>query len=460
MELRQAFRAITRVQRKGDDKLMLFGTTPAGQEVVGKAMWGGQDNAELAALLYEAAIYERIINPTVASGQAANLVTMAAWLPGMAAQDFFNQVRGLAGNSADLMAVAPLIAGKRVWTLVTRTPANLVGDAAGNMAGLTTDQAARALFQMAYTIQACADRDLVHNDLHMGNWLVSRPGARVAYALSPNWAYIDPGDVSLSLYDWDRGYSPGLGDNPLLVKEDGFLCRNYSQCNALEPRRDMGQTVCEWATSMVDWRDLCNHSRVSATPSVYPATARGPMCRAARTRTRHICLPSREEVPCASVANAIDAIVVLPGVREHIVDMRTPQGAAAVRALPLVVRGGVDRSRVDATLQAAGPSSVPVQMPPAVDTRSRLPPMDVQAPSRRPVDTGSGLPPLGTAGGSVDGQGGSPGAWDILDGVGMDGLDQSLGFNTSAEMQMSLGFNASAPRWMGGGGSVAVQRAA
>ena len=72
-----------------------------------------------------------------------------------------------------------------------------------------------------YAINKCG---LVHNDLHPHNIMIEkRVGENPAHRVM--------------IYDWDRSYSPTLGDNPMLNSEtDIQLCRS-SQCNLFMGQR-------------------------------------------------------------------------------------------------------------------------------------------------------------------------------------------------------------------------------
>jgi hypothetical protein len=66
---------------------------------------------------------------------------------------------------------------------------------------------------------------LVHNDLHCGNIMVKT-----------NPDGIEP-VRKVMIYDWDRGYSPSLGPNPLLnIETNRYLCKT-SQCNIFMGQR-------------------------------------------------------------------------------------------------------------------------------------------------------------------------------------------------------------------------------
>jgi len=83
--------------------------------------------------------------------------------------------------------------------------------------------------------------ECAHNDLHMGNIFVNEKHPNelpfiykftdgFSYSFEPNYKYI------AALYDWDRSYSPLLGDNP---KNNDKRCKNNMNCNEFISKRDI-----------------------------------------------------------------------------------------------------------------------------------------------------------------------------------------------------------------------------
>jgi len=365
MELRDVFQRIDSIEIKGRDKILLFGIGLDGQEVVGKAMWGASSR-DLPGLMYEAGVYKKLVNPMVnIYNENINMVTMYAWLPKMPAMEFYSQLHTVA-DSKEVYKVLDVLSNLQsvyMWTLVTNAPENFIGSAA-EVLEYYPQFASQALFQMMYTIRSCTNRGLIHNDLHMGNWLVSMPGKRVAYALTLETAYMDPGNVMLYLYDWDRAYHELLGNNPLLEVGNG-LCEQYGQCNSDKPGRDMGQTVCEWATTVMDVDTLCSKDGVQYGPDVYPFWARGPMCKNhAMGRDKHLCITKYEQTPCTYIGDMFPTLLEMTGVKENLVNFNDPTIARQILNgdVDLVVLGGMGDS-IERTLKQAVKTTVPVQMP-------------------------------------------------------------------------------------------------
>jgi hypothetical protein len=72
---------------------------------------------------------------------------------------------------------------------------------------------------------------VIHNDLHPGNiWVIIRdeytPGAELLEG---------EGYITCKLYDFDRSYSPKIGDNEKLTE---YFCKKASQCNELVESKD------------------------------------------------------------------------------------------------------------------------------------------------------------------------------------------------------------------------------
>lgn len=388
MDLSRVFQKIDAIDIKGNDKILLFGTGLDNRRVVGKAMWG-TSSRELPGLMYEASVYKKLVNPMVNKyNENINLVTMYAWLPKMPAMEFYSQLHKVAKPKEvyKIFKVLKRLQTSYVWILVTNVPENLVGSALEVLEHYP-QFATQALFQMMYTIKSCSNRGLIHNDLHMGNWLVSMPGKRVVYALTLETAYMDPGNVMLHLYDWDRGYHELLGNNPLL----NGLCEPFGQCNSDKPGRDMGQTVCEWATTVMDVDTLCSKEGVQYGPDVYPFWARGPMCKNHRSGSdRHLCITNHDQIPCTYVGDLFPTLLQMSGVKENLVSFNDPIIARQILNgnVDLVTLGGMDIIAIENTLKNAAKGTIAVQMP-IRQTAIRMPSITRFEQSTDPMSVGS-----------------------------------------------------------------------
>ena len=392
MELRNVFLRIDSIDIKGGDKILLFGVGLDGQEVVGKVMWG-TSSKELPGLMYEASVYKKLVNPMVNQyNESINMVTMYAWLPKMPAMEFYSQLHEVAPIEEvhKVLNVVKRMVSIYMWILVTNVPDNLIGSAIEVLDNYP-QFATQALFQMMYTIRSCTNRGLIHNDLHMGNWLVSMPGKRVVYALTSEMGYMDPGNVMVYLYDWDRAYHKLLGENPLLKVGNG-LCLPYGQCNSDKPGRDMGQTVCEWATTVMDVDTLCDKDGVQYGPDVYPFWARGPMCKnIASGRDQHLCITNHDQIPCTYIGNMFPTLLKMPGVKENLVNFNDPKIARQILNddVDFVVLGGMDSNTIERTLKGAIKTTLPVQIQMPVGLASRRI-LSESSQSSDPMSVGSG----------------------------------------------------------------------
>lgn len=122
------------------------------------------------------------------------------------------------------------------------------------------------LFQMLYTLYACNQAGIVHNDNHLGNWLVGELPAghsHLTYALNDNTVVVLPNQTIIYLYDWDRGFSTSLGDNPLLATHPWY-CKDIGQCNRLSPQHDNIVATCSVAMR----RGLESKCKGSNTPNM------------------------------------------------------------------------------------------------------------------------------------------------------------------------------------------------
>lgn len=368
--LSDAVSSVDRVERKDDDKLMIFGADAVGDGVVAKTAVddaGGETQDAVSRLAYEAAIYTQVVNPMMADDQCANLVTSAAWVPsqpiaqyyfdvldlvrdGFAAgggednfaqlRDFKDAVEAQAGDAATVEGD-----GATVSTLVTLVPPNFGGSVWDQFDNLRDDW--RLPFQMAYTLAACELNGLSHNDNHLSNWLVSLGMPAVYYAVSAS-RFVPVAGLRVWLYDWDLGYAEALGPNPDLGSGS---CRQLGMCNAVSGLHDLAQMACS-----LDWfgpGDACSGD----SEYMWERLRRAVCARAPDYQERagicHIDLASLEWP--SGISNAIEYVLQLPEVAAQVVDVATMDRGTAAALLRgqsrWVAHAGIDRDALMQSLQ-------------------------------------------------------------------------------------------------------------
>lgn len=369
--LSDAVSSVDRVERKDDDKLMIFGADAVGDGVVAKTAVddaGGEnqdggariiDGYAVSRLAYEAAIYTQVVNPMMADDQCANLVTSAAWVPSQPIAQYYFDVLDLvrdgfaAGggedNFAQLRDFKDAVeaqaggAAATVSTLVTLVPPNFGGSVWDQFDTLRDDW--RLPFQMAYTLAACELNGLSHNDNHLSNWLVSLGMPAVYYAVSAS-QFVPVAGLRVWLYDWDLGYAEALGPNPDLGSGS---CRELGMCNAVSGLHDLAQMACS-----LDWfgpGDACSGD----SEYMWERLRRAVCARAPDYQERagicHIDLASLEWP--AGINNAIEYVLQLPEVAAQVVDVATMDRGTAAALLRgqsgWVAHAGIDR---DALMQS------------------------------------------------------------------------------------------------------------
>lgn len=376
MELAALLESVYRVERK-EDKLIVYGERQVGEttgRVVAKVVPLPKKSETRVASsrfktreAYEAAVYMRVINPMVRARECANLVTGVGWMPRQSAADVVaavedvisdqaqelpdDSVEALAGFAADSLArgslslASPSSASRPVSVLVTRVPANLVGDLDAVFPAYRDDW--RVPFQMGYTLTACDEAGLSHNDNHLGNWLVSTAAPEVWYAVAED-ALVPVSGVRVWLFDWDLAYAAPLGDNPYL---DERFCASSGACNGVDGLHDLALMACvlDHAASPAPcvtkppqpamWQALADAVCTSATPS-------------------HPChVPRGRLVRPPGVDSALQYVLELPDVAAQVVstwDMAPEQAAALLDGrAPWVAHRGIDRERLVFNLRAA-----------------------------------------------------------------------------------------------------------
>ena len=245
--LDQVFDAVEKVSVKDKEKLIIFGATQEGDRVVGKVEYTPDGNS--SGIAYEAAVYTQVIAPMVADRESANLVTAVAWIPDVPLQAWAAQVNGI--DDIDDEAITEIIEFTEVMgadfgedasmsTLVTREPPNLQGTLFDVFNHVGSDW--RVLFQMAYTLAACEEAGLSHNDNHLANWLVSDAMPVVYYAVTET-DVVAVDELRVWLFDWDLGYATQLGPNPLLERNES-LCTEGGVCNSVNGLHDLALMAC------------------------------------------------------------------------------------------------------------------------------------------------------------------------------------------------------------------------
>ena len=359
-----AIASVTRLERKGDDKLMIFGDDALGDAVVGKTTI--DDAAEGASeVAYEAAIYTQIINPMMAEEQCANLVTSVAWVPSQPiTQYYFDVLELLRGGLADggdnstlndqyitelrdyKDAVEDQNGDGFVSTLVTLVPPNFGGSVWDLFDNLRDDW--RLPFQMAYTLAACELNGLSHNDNHLSNWLVSLGMPPVHYAVSAS-QFVPVAGLRIWLYDWDLGYAEALGPNPGLDRE---RCRQLGMCNAVSGLHDLAQMACS-----LDWFGPGDACSGDSSDFMWERLRRAVCARSAdydeESGICHIDVESLEWP--AGISNAIEYVLQLPEVAAQVTDVATMDRDVARQLLngdtPWVAHAGIDRDALMTSLR-------------------------------------------------------------------------------------------------------------
>lgn len=376
MELAALLESVYRVERK-EDKLIVYGERQVGEttgRVVAKVVPLPRATESRVSSsrfktreAYEAAVYMRVINPMVRARECANLVTGVGWVPRQPAADVVAAVEdvvadqaqelpddslgALAGFAADSLArgspslASPSSASRPVSVLVTRVPANLVGDLDAVFPAYRDDW--RVPFQMGYTLTACDEAGLSHNDNHLGNWLVSTAAPEVWYAVAED-ALVPVSGVRVWLFDWDLAYAAPLGDNPYLDKR---FCASSGACNGVDGLHDLALMACvlDHAASPAPcvtkppqpamWQALADAVCTSATPA-------------------HPChVPRGRLVRPPGVDSALQYVLELPDVAAQVVstwDMAPEQAAALLGGrAQWVAHRGIDRERLVTNLRAA-----------------------------------------------------------------------------------------------------------
>jgi hypothetical protein len=370
MELAALLESVYRVERK-EDKLIVYGERQVGEttgRVVAKVVPLPRATESRVASsrfktreAYEAAVYMRVINPMVRARECANLVTGVGWMPRQPAADVVaavedvisdqaqelpdDSLEALAGFASDSASRPLALASRPVSVLVTRVPANLVGDLDAVFPAYRDDW--RVPFQMGYTLTACDEAGLSHNDNHLGNWLVSTAAPEVWYAVAED-ALVPVSGVRVWLFDWDLAYAAPLGDNPYL---DERFCASSGACNGVDGLHDLALMACvlDHAASPAPcvtkppqpamWQALADAVCTSATPS-------------------HPChVPRGRLVRPPGVDSALQYVLELPDVAAQVVstwDMAPEQAAALLGGrAPWVAHRGIDRERLVFNLRAA-----------------------------------------------------------------------------------------------------------
>jgi hypothetical protein len=112
-----------------------------------------------------------------------------------------------------------------------------------------------ALLQAVSGLVALESFHCAHNDMHLGNIFVNvLPQSKTRYYSYTHYEdeknqndliYSINTNMEVQLYDWDRAYVNGLGDNPKLGSGDdhSYLCKEYGHCNRYIPQTDLLKLV-------------------------------------------------------------------------------------------------------------------------------------------------------------------------------------------------------------------------
>lgn len=95
-------------------------------------------------------------------------------------------------------------------------------------------------FQLIYTLKVLSDYNIQHNDLHESNVIVGRypTHKKILYVINNTEFLIDTLNV-VYIFDWDRAYTPSLGDNDLL-----YQWSHINTINKIQPKFDLFTISC------------------------------------------------------------------------------------------------------------------------------------------------------------------------------------------------------------------------
>ena len=97
------------------------------------------------------------------------------------------------------------------------------------------------LIQILSALCALSCFKCAHNDLHTGNIFVNTKSNQelpFSYQSDTTIYSFRQNSFIAAIYDWDRSYTPGLGDNPLITQYYQSLCEQGMNCNEFILKRD------------------------------------------------------------------------------------------------------------------------------------------------------------------------------------------------------------------------------
>jgi len=362
MSLTGALASVSRIERKGmgtpsveEDKLLLFGVTPAGDAVVAKTMYDDKNEDGPSPLEYEALVYKNVVNPMMERRESANLVTSVAWIPDMDIDNYESQLLDISEGVDDYdlgeFLQAEDSTHSTVSTLVTRVPTNFVASLSKVIERYMEDW--RVPFQMAYTLTACEYARLSHNDNHLMNWLVSEPAPAVYYALNAT-QLVSVSGMRLWLYDWDMAYAADVGVNPVL---DGSLCTEHGMCNSVSGLHDLAQMACSLLIARSpDTDEVCDLE--STRSNIWPQL-QATVCIAKQKGSMHPChLPLEDIRMPPGASTALDFVVQQGGIPVTDVRDLTPDVAKSLQdgTTLLVAHARIDKAALQRNLSRVAAS--------------------------------------------------------------------------------------------------------
>jgi hypothetical protein len=211
------------------------------------------DRRKYAGLAYEARLYEYVTKNIILKGLSNNFIPLIAFGT-CALKKIVGDIKASTLSSSDKEQLDKkfgipgrlfpnLLLNVMVTGSVKRTSLPSLGDLL-DTSNIPLYEINSIIFQLLHALYVMEKLEIMQNDLHFGNVLVETLDQPKKITIKVEGKIVTFLTKYIpKIFDWDRGYCPALGPNPIMTNSSRYIQLN--SYNKYKKSADYYQTICE-----------------------------------------------------------------------------------------------------------------------------------------------------------------------------------------------------------------------